>query len=102
MKIESFGDNGKFGHVFSRTSGMAADKVGDDLLTQVFFAVDAVEDALKLFELLKRRFAHNAQYPIAGVLGGYFQAATYVLGDKLACVLCGAFVDGGIFAFVKQ
>lgn len=53
MEIKPFGYDSKFCHVFLFTSRVAAYEVGDYLLTEVFFAVDAVEDALELLKLLK-------------------------------------------------
>lgn len=38
---------------------MAADEVGDELLAQVQFAVQAVEDALEGIELFERGLAHH-------------------------------------------
>ena len=47
---------------------MAGDEVRDELLVEMLLAVDAVEDALELVELLERRFAHQSEHTVAGVL----------------------------------
>ena len=56
--VSKFGDNGKFRHVFFIASGMRRDKIRNQLLTQIFFPVNAVEYLFECFKLLKRRFAH--------------------------------------------
>lgn len=53
MEIKPFGYDSKLRHIFFFTSRVAAYEVGDYLLTEVFFAVDAVEDALELLKLFK-------------------------------------------------
>ena len=53
MKVELLGEYCQFGHVFLMTARVAGDEVGDDLLVQMLLAVDAVEHALELVELLK-------------------------------------------------
>lgn len=64
MEIKPFGYDSKLCHVFFFTSRVAAYEVGDYLLTEVFFAVDAVEDALELAEELERRLAHELEHSI--------------------------------------
>lgn len=53
MEIKPFGYDSKLRHIFFFTSWVAAYEVGYYLLTEVFIAVDAVEDAPELLELFK-------------------------------------------------
>ena len=75
VEVEILSDDGEFGHIGLVAAWVGADEVGDDLLMESLFAVDAVEDALELVELLERGFAHESQYPVAGMLGGHLQTA---------------------------
>ena len=59
LKIQPFGDEGQFCHIFLSAAGMAADKIGDNLLAETFLLVDAVEDFLELLKLFERRLAHE-------------------------------------------
>ena len=102
MEVELPGDDGELGHVGLLTAGVRGDEVGDDLLPQVLLGVDAVEDALEVVELLERRFAHQPQHAVAGVLGRHLQPSADVMADQLAGVLlCGA-VGGLVLAAVQQ
>lgn len=58
MEVKVLGDDSQFGHVLFTASRMAADEVGDNLLIEILFTVDAVELALELIELLERGLAH--------------------------------------------
>ena len=75
MEIKVLRDNSEFGHIGFVAARVGADEVGDDLLVESFLAVDAVEDALELVELLEGGFAHEPQHTVAGMLGGYLQTA---------------------------
>ena len=90
VEVEALGDDGELGHVLLLASGMGGDEVGDDLLMEPFFAVDAVEESLELVELLEGGFAHEVEHTVAGVLRCHFQASADVTGDEFAGVfLCG-------------
>ena len=90
VEVELLGDDGELGHILLLATGMAADEVGDDLLAQVLLAVDAVEDALELVELLERGLAHESQHAFAGMFRGYLQAPRNVAADEFVGVLlCG-------------
>ena len=102
MEIQPFGNDGQFGHVFFVAAGVAGDEVGDELLAQAFFAVDAVENLLERLELGKRRFAHHAEHTVAGMFGGHFEAAADVAGDEFARILAGTLVHLRILALVEQ
>ena len=58
MKIQPFGNNGKFRHIFFFASGMRGNKIRNQLLAQVFLFIDSVEYPFECFKLLERRFAH--------------------------------------------
>ena len=102
VEVQPFGDDRQFRHVFFGASGVAADEVGDELLAQVQFAVQAVEDAFEFVELLERGLAHDVQYPQACMFGCYLQASAYMFHDEFAGVFGGTPVYGGVFAFVQE
>ena len=102
MEVQPLGDDGKFRHVLFLAAGVAGDEVGDELLAQSLFAVDAVEYLLELAELAERRLAHEAQHAVGGVLGCHFQAAADVTGDEFAGIVTGALVHHRVFARVQQ
>ena len=47
LKIQPFGDEGQLCHIFLCAAGMAADKIGDNLLAQVIFRVHSVKQGLE-------------------------------------------------------
>ena len=100
VEVQSAGDNGQFGHVLFVTAGVAGYEIGDELLAQACFVVDAVEDALECFELFEGRLAHEVQHACRGMLGSYFEAAADVAQDKFAGILVGCLVCGCIAAAV--
>ena len=87
LEVEMFGDDSQLGHIGLTASGMAGDEVGDDLLVEMLLAIDAVEDALELVELLERRFAHQRQHMVGSVLWSHLQASADVILDQFAGVL---------------
>ena len=100
VEVQVLGDDRQFGHVFFRTSRMAADEVGDKLLAEIQFLIQLVEDALEAVELLERRFPHQVQYPVTGMFGSYFQPSAHVAGNQFARVGCRTLVYRRVFAFV--
>ena len=74
MEVELLGDDGELCHIFLMTAWVRRDEVGDDLLPEVLFTIDAVELAFELIELLERGLAHEMQHTVAGMFGGYLQA----------------------------
>ena len=100
LEVHVFREDGQLGHVFLVTSGMRRNEVGDDLLAQVFLAVDAVEDALELSELTERRFAHEHEHAVAGVLGGHFESSADVARDEFAGILHGRTVGRLVLALI--
>ena len=102
MKVQTLGDDGKFRHVFFLAAGVAGDKVGDELLSQTFFAVDTVEYLFELSELAEWRFAHDAEYLFRGMLRRNFKAAADMADYEFAGVFLRAFVGFGVFALVQQ
>ena len=102
MEIKLLGQHGQFGHICFLTARVAADEVGDELLVQALLAVDTVEDALELIELLERWFAHESQHAVAGVLRGHLQASAHMAADEFTGVLLGSAVGGFVLAPVEQ
>lgn len=47
VEVHGTRQHGQLGHVFFRTSGVAADEIGNDLLAQPCIAVDALENLLE-------------------------------------------------------
>ena len=102
MEVEVFGDDGELSHVLLATAGMGGNEVGDDLFAEVLLAVDAVELALELVELLERGLAHQLQHSVAGVLGGHLQAPADVSADQFPGVLAGCLVGFLVLAAVEE
>ena len=51
LEVELLGLDSQLSHIGFRTTRMAGDEVGDNLLIEVFLTIDAVEDALEIIEL---------------------------------------------------
>ena len=102
VEVEPLGDDSQFGHVLLVAVGMAGDEVGDELLVQAFFAVDAVEHLLECFKLLERRFAHDGQHVVRRVLGSHLEPSADVAGNEFAGILAGMAVDGFVAVVVQQ
>ena len=102
MEIQFAGDDSEFCHVFFRTSGMAAYKIRYDLLAQIEFPVQLVEDILELVELLERRLPHEIKHPVTGMFGSYFQASADMPCDEFARIGSGALVHFGVFALMQE
>ena len=51
FEIQSFSDDGKFGHILLGASRMAANKIGDKLLAQAAILVYLVKSFLELLKL---------------------------------------------------
>ena len=100
VEVEALGDNGEFCHVLLLTAGVGGDEVGDDLLTEPFFAVDAVEKAFEFVELLEGGFAHKVEHTLAGVLWCHFQASADMTGDEFSGVFHGSTVGGLVLTFI--
>ena len=83
-------------------SGVAADEVRDNLLTQVLLAVDAVEDALELMELAERRLAHEHEHAVTGMFGSHLQASADVSADEFARIFHSSTVGCLVLAAVEQ
>ena len=98
VEVEALGDDGELCHVLLLTAGVGGDEVGDDLLTEPFLAVDAVEESLELVELLEGGLAHEVEHAVAGVLWRHFQAPADVAGDEFAGVFLGSTVGGFVLA----
>ena len=81
---------------------MTGDEVGDNLLVQVFFVIDTVEDPLKLSEQLERRFTHQHQYAVTGMFRCYFQASTDVFCNQLTRIFHCRLVGVLVLAFMQQ
>ena len=100
VEVEALGDDGELGHVLLLASGMGGDEVGDDLLMEPFFAVDAVEESLELVELLEGGLAHKVEHAVAGVLRCHLQASADVAGDEFAGVRLSGTVGGLVLTFI--
>ena len=100
VEVETLGDDSEFGHIFLMAAGMGGDEVGDNLLVQVLFAVDTVEDALEGIELLERGLAHEMEHTVGGMFRGHFQTARDMAGDEFAGVFLGRPVRGLVLTFI--
>lgn len=102
VEIEPFGNDGQLGHIGFLTSRMRTNEIGNNLLAQVFFPIDSVEDALKLLEQPERRFAHEHQHLVGCVFWSHFQSAAHMLAYQFAGVFAGSLVGMLILALVQQ
>ena len=102
LEVKAFRDEREAGHVFFATAGMAADEVGDYLLTQPFTSVNVIKNLLECFKLREFRLAHKSQDSVAGVLGCYLQASAHMAAYQFLGVGIGGFVGGFIAAAVQK
>ena len=102
MEVETFGDDGQFGHVLLVAARVGGDEVGDDLLVKILLAVDAVELALEVVELLERRFAHEVEHAVAGVLRCHLQSSAHMTGDEFPRVFLGRTVGFFVLAAIQE
>ena len=96
MEAASFG--GEEGHVFFLAAGVGRDEIGNELLAagigfELTFVLKLFELFIERFELSEGGLAHEGEYFIACVFGGYLEAAGNVVVDDFAKV--GLVVFGG-------
>ena len=87
LEVELLGDYGEFSHVYFVATGVTGNEIGDNLLAEMCFLVDAVEHVLELVKLLKRWFAHQTKHLLACVLGCNLQTAADMSEDEFTGVL---------------
>lgn len=102
VEVQVFGDDSELGHILFLATRMTANKIRYDLLFQALFLVDAVEDALELIELLKRRLAHESEHSVGSVLGCHLQATADMVGDELAGIQSGGRVGLLVLTLIEQ
>ena len=59
LEVKMLCDDSQLGHIGLCATWVAGNEIGDDLLVEMLLAIDAVEDALELVELLERWLAHQ-------------------------------------------
>lgn len=101
VEIEVFRDDSEFSHILFPAAGMAADEIGDDLLSESFFLVDLIEDALKLIELVERRLAHELEHLFGGVFRCHFQSSADMLAYQFAGIFACRLVVFRVFVLVE-
>ena len=101
VEVELLGFGSQLCHVGQRASGVTADEVGDELVVEMLFATDAVEESFEIVEEPEGRLAHEVEHLFGGVLGSHFQSSAHMSGDELAGVLTGGLVDVGGTCLVK-
>ena len=91
-------------HVPLGASRVRGDEVRDQLIGQTLPAANAVEIRVELFEQRERRFAHQLQYALLGVLGRHFEPSRGVvfehrfqIGRPVEQVVTDAAADKGFF-----
>ena len=94
--------SGQLGHITLMTTRMAGDEVGDDLLVEVLLAIDAVEDALELVELLERRLAHESEHMVGSMFGRHLQTSADMILNQFACVLHSGLVRLLVLATIQE
>ena len=100
LEVQLFGLDRQLSHICLRASGMAGYEVGDNLLVQMLLTIDAVEDALEVIELLKRRFAHQVQHAVAGMFRSNFQSSADMTSNQLAGILHSRLVSCFVLALI--
>ena len=101
LEVQPLGDDSQFCHVFLPASWVAADEVGDNLLAQVLFVVDAVEDSFEFLELRERRLAHQLQHTVAGMLRRHLQPSAHMVANQFTRILAGRLVAFLILALIE-
>lgn len=87
VEIKFFGDSCQFRHIFLGATWVRRNEVRNDLLLQSVFLVQAVENSLELVEQGERRFAHQVEHFVAGVLWSHFQSARHMEANQFLIVL---------------
>lgn len=64
----------QFCHVLLRTTGVRRNEIGNDLLVESRFAVDAVENAFKLMEQLEGGLSHVVEHMVARMFRSHFES----------------------------
>ena len=86
MKVEVFGRDSQFSHVFFGASGVAADKVWYDLLSEILLFVDIVKNFFELFKQVERRFTHQLQHIVRCMFRCNLKSSAYVSAYQFTCV----------------
>ena len=102
MEIQSFGDDRQLSHVGFLAAWMTADKIRYELLAHVLLAVDTVEDAFELLELLEGRLSHQIEHLVGSVFRRHLQSSAYMFADQLAGILPCCLITLLILAVVQQ
>ena len=100
LEVEMFGDDSQLGHIGLTASWMAGDEVGNNLLVEMLLAIDAVEDALEVVELLERGLAHQVKDALAGMFWRYLQSAADMAGYQFAGIVHGRLVGCLVLALI--
>ena len=100
LEVELFGLDSQLSHIRFRTTGMAGDEVGDNLLIEVLLTIDAVEDALEVVELLERRLTHQVKHAFAGMFRSYLQSSADVTRNQFAGIFHGRLVGCLVLALI--
>ena len=100
LEVELLGLDSQLSHIGFRTTRMAGDEVGDNLLIEMFLTIDAIEDALEVVELLERRFAHQVKHALAGMLWCHLQASADVARNQFAGIFHGRLVGCLVLALI--
>ena len=102
VEVQLLGDDCQFSHILFLASWMRGDEVGDDLLMKVLLAIDAIENALELIELLERGLAHQFQHAFAGVLWRHLQTSAHMVAYQLTGVFHSSLVASLILTAMQQ
>lgn len=92
LEVQPLGDDSQFCHVFLPASRVGRYEIRNELLAQVFLAVDTVKDTLELMKLLEGRLAHQMEHPVRSMFGSHFQSSADMAADKFAGILLCCFV----------
>ncbi len=101
-EVQLPGDDGQFCHILFVAARMAGNEIGNKLLAESRFAVNAVEQVFEGLEQSERRFAHHVEYAGRGVFRCHLQPATHMARDEFAGVVGSGTVYVGMRAVVQQ
>ena len=102
LEVQLLRGDGQFCHVGLSAPWMAGDEVRYDLLLQVFFPADGVEDTLEVIELLERRFPHQHEHLVGGVLRSNLQPTAYMACDEFPGIFFSGPVGFLVIRMVEQ
>ena len=86
--------DGQIGHIPELASGMGADEIRDQLITQPCLTTDGFETLFRLHEKVEGGFPHRLQDEGRSMLGGHFESSAHMMEHNLLEIVVAAVVVG--------